>query len=164
MHLGSSAWLFNPTALHYMWLEQTSVSKIVRMWAELYLRVLSDPRKKPSTTNFSLASLSVSLVLPVFIMFLISVLCSSASIYAHIQCFYTMNGYTQFQTVHPPQEEGGVVELLPAGHYRACRDRPRPKRTSLLNIYTSMCTSGLDCLCARLFAGDVTHRAQTCVT
>lgn len=139
MHLGSSAWLFNLTALHYMWLEHTSVSKILRMWAELYPRVLSDPRKKPSTANFSLASL----LLPVFIMFLISVLCSSTSIYAHIQCFYTMNGYTQFQTVHPPPEEGGVVELLPAGHYRACRDRPRPKRTSLLNIYTSMCTSGL---------------------
>lgn len=126
------------------------------MWAELYLRVLSDPRKKPSTTNFSLASvsasLSVSLLLPVFIMFLISVLCSSTSIYTRIQCFYTMNGYTQFQTVHPPPEEGGVVELLRAGHYRACRDRPRPKRTSLLNIYTSMCTSGLP-LCSFIRRG-----------
>lgn len=96
--------------------------------------------------------LSLSRLLPVFIMFLISVLCSSTSIYAHIQCFYTMNGYTQFQTVHPPPEEGGVVELLPAGHYRACRDRPRPKRTSLLNIYTSMCTSGLP-LCSFIRRG-----------
>lgn len=123
-YLCQHAWLFNTTVLHYMWLEQTSVPTVVMLWAELYLRVLSDPRKKPSITSVLLCPPPSSLCLCVCIFFLnVLPLFQKFNLCTHSMLLYN-------ERFHPVSNRPSAVRGRKRGSASARRPLPSLQRPS----------------------------------